>query len=108
MFFLTEREPASVALWIDALCISQSDIPERNSQVTRMRQIYSTASTVLIMTGPDVEDPQGTGMLLDKIFEMRLSGEISPRKITTLIEEESISAWKGIFEIAGRSYWNRL
>jgi len=28
-------------IWIDALCIDQGNIPERNDQVKRMRDIYS-------------------------------------------------------------------
>lgn len=39
-------------LWIDALCINQNAVLERNSQVQMMGQIYSAASTVLIWLGP--------------------------------------------------------
>ncbi|EXA34679.1 hypothetical protein FOVG_14097 [Fusarium oxysporum f. sp. pisi HDV247] len=35
-------------LWVDAICINQSNISERTHQVGMMRQIYSTASRVLI------------------------------------------------------------
>ncbi|KAI0434771.1 heterokaryon incompatibility protein-domain-containing protein [Xylaria sp. FL1042] len=99
----------SVCLWIDALCISQGDIPERNSQIRRMRQIYSTAIKVLIMTGPDVEAPQTTSELLDRIFKATLKGDISYRDSDTyLLGEEYCSARKGVCEIAGRSYWRRL
>lgn len=35
-------------LWIDALCINQNDILERNNQVQLMRLIYSTAHNVCI------------------------------------------------------------
>jgi hypothetical protein len=34
-------------MWIDAICINQSDISERNHQVKKMRLIYRTVSTVL-------------------------------------------------------------
>lgn len=34
-------------LWIDALCINQSDIQERGHQVARMRDIYSKAHHVV-------------------------------------------------------------
>jgi hypothetical protein len=38
------RSPTSPRnLWIDALCINQSNIPERNIQVRRMFSIYQTA-----------------------------------------------------------------
>jgi hypothetical protein len=41
-------------LWIDALCINQEDIPERNSQVTLMTTIYQKAVQVLVWLGAEV------------------------------------------------------
>ncbi|KAI0456770.1 HET-domain-containing protein [Xylaria acuta] len=43
-------------IWADAICINQDDIPERNEQVTKMAQIYSSASEVIIWLGPEEED----------------------------------------------------
>ena len=43
-------------LWIDAICINQANVLERNHQVSQMRSIYSTASRVLIWLG--VSDAQ--------------------------------------------------
>ncbi|KAI1284706.1 hypothetical protein F5Y07DRAFT_405452 [Xylaria sp. FL0933] len=61
------------------------------------------------MTGPDVEASQATSELLDKIFQATLKGDISYRDSDTyLLGEEYCSAWKGVCEIAGRSYWRRL
>ncbi|KAI0443600.1 hypothetical protein F4803DRAFT_514715 [Xylaria telfairii] len=98
----------SISLWVDALCINQADVVERNYQVRRMRQIYSTAIKVLIMSGPDVEDPQATSELLSKIFRATVQGYASPEGARTLLNEGNCSAWKGVCEIAGRSYWSRL
>lgn len=38
-------------LWIDALCINQNDIPERNRQVRIMHHIYSRAHGVIVWLG---------------------------------------------------------
>ena len=38
-------------IWIDSLCINQLDICERNHQVSRMKDIYSCATSVLIYAG---------------------------------------------------------
>ena len=35
------QEDASLRLWVDALCINQEDIPERNEQVSRMGILYN-------------------------------------------------------------------
>jgi hypothetical protein len=40
-------------LWVDALCINQSDIPERNQQISQMREIYNVggAKRVVVWLG---------------------------------------------------------
>ncbi|KAL2144730.1 hypothetical protein VTI28DRAFT_8668 [Corynascus sepedonium] len=37
--------------WIDAICINQSDVAERNRQLRIMREIYFRASTVVVWLG---------------------------------------------------------
>ena len=39
-------------IWIDAICINQSDVDERASQVSMMRDIYRRAKNVLVWLGP--------------------------------------------------------
>jgi hypothetical protein len=51
------RNPnSSRVLWIDAICINQSNITERNEQVLRMKDIYKYASRVLVWLGEDSQD----------------------------------------------------
>ncbi|PQE13494.1 hypothetical protein CJF32_00005382 [Rutstroemia sp. NJR-2017a WRK4] len=45
------------SLWIDALCVNQSDLAERSSQVLYMHQIYSSAARVIVWLGG--EEPWG-------------------------------------------------
>ncbi|KAI1660845.1 HET-domain-containing protein [Daldinia decipiens] len=45
-------------IWIDALCIDQRNIPERNRQVALMGDIYSTAGSTIIYLGPLSPDAQ--------------------------------------------------
>ena len=40
-------------LWIDALCINQADMNERNHQVFLMNRVYSTAENVVVWLGED-------------------------------------------------------
>ncbi|KAG5807705.1 hypothetical protein H9Q74_007679 [Fusarium xylarioides] len=42
-----------VPLWIDAICINQDDIAERNSQVAMMSQIYGSARCVVAWLGEE-------------------------------------------------------
>jgi hypothetical protein len=42
-------------IWIDALCINQVDIPERNAQVLLMGDIYNKAQRVVAWLGEELE-----------------------------------------------------
>jgi hypothetical protein len=49
------RDPTFARLfWIDAICINQTDLEERSSQVQYMAQIYASASRVNVWLGPSV------------------------------------------------------
>ncbi|KAI1362105.1 heterokaryon incompatibility protein-domain-containing protein [Xylaria arbuscula] len=43
-------------LWIDAMCINQSNVTERNSQVQKMGLIYGRSQRVVVWLGPESED----------------------------------------------------
>ncbi|KAJ3545556.1 hypothetical protein NM208_g2457 [Fusarium decemcellulare] len=43
--------PRPEYVWIDSICINQSDLIERNHQVRLMRKIYSSAKVVLVWLG---------------------------------------------------------
>lgn len=43
-------------LWIDAICINQGDLKEREEQVSRMANIYNLASRVVVWLGVGSED----------------------------------------------------
>ncbi|KAK5687061.1 hypothetical protein LTS10_001198 [Elasticomyces elasticus] len=43
-------------LWIDAICINQSDLMERDLQVRKMRDIYALSRRVVIWLGPKGDD----------------------------------------------------
>ncbi|EWG48942.1 hypothetical protein FVEG_16364 [Fusarium verticillioides 7600] len=58
-----DSKPRSI--WIDAICINQSDVDERSSQVRLMGRIYSSASCVISWLGLE-EDPIDYVELLKK------------------------------------------
>ena len=68
-------------VWIDALAINQTDIPERNRQVSSMQNIYSDAETTFISFGTEctstvrhflsaIELATGNDSLLD-LFQLK-------------------------------------
>ncbi|KAL2059835.1 hypothetical protein VTL71DRAFT_9990 [Oculimacula yallundae] len=76
-------------LWIDALCINQQDVNERNSQVQNMREIYSQADHVLIWVGEHFSGGSACQALLDFITELELL-------ITMIMETHGSKNRKGI------------
>jgi hypothetical protein len=51
LIHLRSRDQKQI-LWIDAICINQDDIQERNHHVGIMGQVYSTAEEVKVWLGP--------------------------------------------------------
>lgn len=48
------RSPTeTLVLWVDAVCIDQQNITERNSQVANFPKTYAGATSVLVWLGPD-------------------------------------------------------
>ncbi|PVH69470.1 HET-domain-containing protein [Cadophora sp. DSE1049] len=62
-------EKSAIYFWIDAICIDQSNIPERNSQVSLMADIYQTATLVVIDVG-EMEDSEDTNLALSAIIKL--------------------------------------
>lgn len=91
---------ATMGLWVDALCIDQSNIEERNEQVRMMTSIYENAWFVALWLGPS--QPMD---LAARRFLVRLS--MSPDRLDTLqnASKESLIAVATLFS---RPYWSRL
>jgi starch phosphorylase len=63
------RRGTSIPLWVDAICINQSNISERTSQVRMMNQIYSEAECVVVWLG-GAEETDGLALeLLKEIYK---------------------------------------
>lgn len=50
------RRSDTTRLWVDAVCINQTNVAERNSQVARMADIYRLASRVIAWIGDDLDE----------------------------------------------------
>lgn len=50
------RTDADRTLWVDAICINQKDIPEREYQVRKMSLLYQLARRVVVWLGPQSSD----------------------------------------------------
>ncbi|RKU47064.1 hypothetical protein DL546_009005 [Coniochaeta pulveracea] len=58
-------------IWADALCIDQSNIPERNAQVTLMALIYRVAHHTVVYLGQESEDTKTLMTSARRFLSMR-------------------------------------
>jgi hypothetical protein len=54
-------------LWVDAVCIDQSNLEERSAQVTLLKSIFAKARRVLSWLGPEDERDADALLLIEKI-----------------------------------------
>lgn len=89
--------------WIDALCIRQDDIKERNVQVKRMKKIYSTARSVVVWLGPTSPDDEIALRVMNAIYrdDTRNGWLMIPL-------EFGADHWRALCAFMGKSYWSRL
>jgi hypothetical protein len=92
-------------LWIDAICINQEDIQERNSQVQMMKRIYMAATRVISFVTSEIKDVDING--LD--FVEFLNSNLSKEKFLSLIRHYKYERqWKAIGNLWNEEYWKRV
>ena len=50
--------PSSIAIWVDAICINQSHIEEKDFHIPRMHEIYGKAQSVIVWLGESGDDSE--------------------------------------------------
>lgn len=86
-------EKTTRTLWVDAICINQSDIAEREAQVMRMADVYSLASRVVIWLGPDSES---TGEAIDTLRHLGEQVEVTVDRWRIPTPEATEPRWYSI------------
>ncbi|KAE9378667.1 HET-domain-containing protein, partial [Stipitochalara longipes BDJ] len=72
------RHPEKLSLyWIDAICINQDDLEERNQQVRIMRDIYSSASQVVVYVG-EAGEGAAEAIKLIRLLEEEIDSTLPP------------------------------
>lgn len=89
-------------LWIDALCIDQGNLLERNHQVQMMRGIYSSAATVRVWLGNECSTT--LGLLEEPPTDVESILQVSAKAHATMNPNEG--HWLKPFWDA--AYWKRL
>lgn len=92
-------------LWIDAICIDQDDIAERNSQVLLMNAIYRKSTKVLVWLGPENLEAEEIVAFLKSMHKNK---HIKP--CVKNLENDSYvcgSSLKSLRAILSQSWWER-
>ncbi|KAG4440979.1 hypothetical protein IFR05_003543 [Cadophora sp. M221] len=103
----TGAGPAGRVLWIDALCINQKDVNERNHQVTQMGEIYSRAESVILWLG---EGNSATGSAIRVLSAQSsehwiVENYYKPPDVTLWIQLQTLMAFRALCR---QKYWTRL
>lgn len=90
-------------LWVDALCINQTDIHERNVQTAKMRKIYQNAESVFVWVG--VKN-RGSELAMQLALDLnRCPKEEIPSVIRDPLNAAAFDALVVLFR---RQYWWRI
>ncbi|KAH7305457.1 heterokaryon incompatibility protein-domain-containing protein [Stachybotrys elegans] len=108
-------------MWIDAICINQSDHRERSKQVARMGQIYALADRVVVWLGPASKDSDAALGFIERMARMLASPDKSETSIKAASEashwadasdahvlEYTEWEWRSVLSLLRRSWFERL
>lgn len=116
-----DAEKPPQTMWIDAICINQTDIRERNMHVIKMGDIYRKADKVIVWLGPHRDD---SDLALEVLKTMEALGDYREEKKsqgevrfwdnsdkTKLLElnqsKDAHRSWVGLVKLFGRAWWRR-
>lgn len=89
-------------LWIDAICINQSDDAEKSHQVQKMGRIFSEAEQVFAWTGPEADDSDYAMDMLNSTPPSYSILPMHPELANNSRAQTAILAW------CNRPYWRRV
>jgi len=110
-------------LWVDALCIDQTNIAERSREVLRMAEIYNTPTRTLVWLGEETENTNAAYNLLVRLIDYckvpfvdkKGARRIDLDYITVfpwIHPLSEIDEWRkgieGVIDLFSRPYWYRV
>lgn len=101
-------------LWVDAICIDQSNIPERNRQVGIMRSIYNNAKQVVIWLGEEEETDELALRMMEKFEEEKSKSHQNSKELKSFQElfyplpPDTAPEWPALAKFLQRSWFERV
>jgi len=103
---------SNVGLWVDAICINQTDVEERGRQVRKMRDIYGKAWTVIAWLGEEGEQSDKAIQLVQSLSEFHNTVTSSGSDLVSRLSENPSylvnGSWYALNRLMARPYWYRL
>ncbi len=113
----------SRTLWIDAICINQGNVLERNHQVASMGSIYENCRRVILWLGDAdhetdlavsfihsaCEKPRRAGISFGtQVFKQRLwARNLNFAASQGLFDPNNVPCWAAVCRLLRREWWNR-
>ncbi|KAF0324120.1 heterokaryon incompatibility protein het-6-like protein [Colletotrichum asianum] len=94
-------------IWVDAICINQADMQERQEQVAKMGRIYEKASRLVIYLGPDLVPPTSTSSPYPKRHHLQELDSLAERPQLPSAALSSSTQWT-LSDVLRRQYFRRL
>ena len=96
-------------LWIDAVCINQSDTVEKSAEVQDMARIYRDADRVYGWVGELTPEAQEGFRLFRELTSRTKDKDYYSKALDAYIQDASNdSCWVALVELLDRPYWTRL
>lgn len=102
------RTDEPLTMWIDAICINQSDTNERSAQVRLMRNIYEGARQVVSWLGLPRLD---LGLVTELLNELDRDedGDLNASSIIqSAFDHTQLEKWRSVLQLFGFGYWKRV
>ena len=98
---------AKTLLWVDAICINQDDLLERNHQVGLMGQIYSKATLVLSWIGMSDKDTSTALKLISRLKPIVKLWRAEEFKLAYCHNSDQLFEYTGV-DMVTREEWEAL
>ncbi|SCO50303.1 related to heterokaryon incompatibility protein het-6 [Fusarium fujikuroi] len=97
-------------LWIDSVCIDQNNIKERNSQVTKMTEIYENASRVIVWFGYATDASLAVSKLLDisTLLHAYEPDELLEKLLSDKTDPTETASWTALQRLFSRPWFLRV
>ncbi|KAH9900403.1 heterokaryon incompatibility protein-domain-containing protein [Xylariomycetidae sp. FL2044] len=101
------RTDTAQCIWADALCIDQTNMPERSSQVMLMREIFSRASHVYAWLGREAKNSNLAVDFLAELSQFSDNEEFEQWWTDTALQPSHYPVWEALRCFMNRHWWSR-